>query len=130
MMSRPAQGSGTGRDSNRPKPRPGDGFRMGGRRRWMGIALAALASGCSVAPRGFRDLKDPAPIVRARAVGYEDRVAYEVAVPALIARLDDPDPVVRLSAHEALRKRTGQDFGFLPWAEPAERGKAIARWRS
>ena len=39
-------------------------------------------------------------------------------VPALIGRLEDADPVVRLAAHEELRRRTGRDFGFVPWAEP------------
>jgi hypothetical protein len=51
-------------------------------------------------------------------------------LPALLTRLGDSDPVVRLAAHEELRKRTGQDFGYLPWASSDERSSAIARWRA
>ena len=41
----------------------------------------------------------------------------------------DNDPVVRLAAHEELRRRTGQDFGYVPWASAEERTRAIDRWR-
>jgi hypothetical protein len=51
-------------------------------------------------------------------------------VPALLERLNDADPVVRLAAHEELRKRTGQDFGYRPWDDRAERAPAIARWQA
>ena len=103
----------------------------GCRRETLAIA-AALASiaivGCGTAPKSFRSLVDPAPLTRARAVGLGDRVPDQQAIPALIARLEDPDPVVRLSADEGLRKRTGQDFGFVAWAEPGERAAAVGRW--
>ena len=48
----------------------------------------------------------------------------------LAERLSDSDPVVRLAAHEELRKRTGQDFGYVPWASPEERAGATERWRA
>ena len=51
-------------------------------------------------------------------------------VPALVGRLGDADPVVRLAAHEELRRRTGRDFGYVPWASPEERSTAIDRWRA
>ena len=77
----------------------------------------------------FLTIDHPAPIVRARSVSRGDELPEQTVVPALIARLSDPDPVVRLSAHHALRKRTGKDFGYVPWADESERAKAIARWR-
>ena len=92
--------------------------------------LLAVGLGCGLGPRRFQALTDPLPIKRARAVGLGEGLPELVAVPALIDRLEDPDPVVRLSAHEGLRRRTGRDFGFLPWAEPADRQQAVARWRS
>ncbi len=64
------------------------------------------------------------------------QLALEIAkpdsqvLPVLLTRLGDSDPVVRLAAHEELRKRTGQDFGYLPWASPEERSSAIERWRA
>jgi HEAT repeat protein len=102
-------------------------------RRARGIGLLivlALGSGCGTAPKNFRSLVDPAPLARARAVGLGGRVPDQEVIPALIARLEDPDPVVRLSAHEGLRRRTGQDLGFVAWADPAERAASVARWRT
>ena len=49
---------------------------------------------------------------------------------ALVERLSDTDPVVRLAAHEELRKRTGRDFGYVPWASPEERAVPIEQWRA
>jgi HEAT repeat protein len=100
------------------------------RRGRIGLPLLVLGLGCGVAPRHFRDLIDAAPMTRARAAHLGDAVPAAVAIPALIDRLEDDDPVVRLSAHEALRRRTGEQFGFLPWADPPERARAVARWRS
>jgi hypothetical protein len=105
--------------------------------RWLSRAWLALAAfwavgtgpGCSIAPKSFRALTHPAPIVRARAVGLGDELPEAQVVPALLARLDDPDAVVRLSAHEELRKRFGQDFGYIPWADTSERAAAVARWK-
>lgn len=106
-----------------------------GRPRRMGkvagmLAVATLASGCSISPSRFRDTIDPAPLVRARATGLGDDLPDEVVLPALIDRLDDPDPVVRLAAIEELRTRTGHDFGFKAWQGDVERGVAVNRWRS
>jgi len=63
-------------------------------------------------------------------VGLGGELPSSQVIPALIDRLDDPDAVVRLSAHEELRKLTGQDFGFVPWADGAERASSVARWRT
>ena len=51
-------------------------------------------------------------------------------IPTLVGRLGDADPVVRLAAYEELRKRTGRDFGYLPWGTAEERSRAIERWRA
>ena len=99
-------------------------------RGWIGLPVLVASLGCGVAPRHFRALTDPAPMTRARAAHLGEGLPEGVAVPALIDRLDDPDPVVRLAAHEALRRRTGQQFGFVPWADPPERARAVTRWRS
>jgi HEAT repeats len=102
--------------------------------RWIGtiVLLAVLAPswGCAHGPRSFEKIASTAPLVRARAVGLSGQKPDAEALPALLARLDDSDPVVRLAAHEELRKRTGQDFGYLPWASPEERSTAVGRWRA
>ncbi len=94
------------------------------------ISMVALASGCSLAPKSFRDMVHTAPIVRARAVGLGDRQSDSVSVPALISRLDDPDCVVRMAANDELKAKTGRDFGFVPWGTPEERADGTSRWKT
>jgi hypothetical protein len=96
----------------------------------LGVVALAPCWGCGLVPHTFGKIRHPAPVVRARAIGLEAGRPDSQVVPALVGRLDDADPVVRLAAHEELRRRTGRDFGFVPWASGAERGGAIARWRS
>ncbi len=95
----------------------------------IGLILTILQPGCGIAPKGFKSLNSPAAIVRARSVGLANHLPDARVIPALIDRLNDTDPVVRLSAYEELKKRTGQDFGFVPWGQPAERVQAVERWK-
>lgn len=96
----------------------------------LGLMLAGASAGCSIAPKGFfQSRHDPAPIVRARALGMGRDLPGQVVIPTLIEKLNDPDAVVRLTAHEELRKRTGQDFGYAPWAEAPDRAPAVNAWR-
>ncbi|WP_406697098.1 hypothetical protein V5E97_39555 [Singulisphaera sp. Ch08] len=94
------------------------------------LPLVAMTFGCSIAPRNFRGMTHPAAITRARSVGLGNGLPESQVVPTLIRELNDPDPVVRLSAHEELRRRSGQDFGYLPWAPPEERAKSITQWQA
>lgn len=98
--------------------------------RWIAAPLALIGAGCGVAPKHFRKISDPAPIVRARSVSLGGELPQNRVVPALIDRLEDKDPVVRLAAYEELRKGTGRTFGFIPWAGDAERAGAVTRWRA
>lgn len=100
------------------------------------IALLAAALlpcwGCGLTPHAFRRLHPSPATERARSVGAGSgsrRVDPQV-VPALVGRLEDEDPVVRMAASDELRKRTGKDFGFVAWSPPEERAVAVARWRS
>lgn len=103
-------------------------------RRWIAlgmlVGILGSASGCGLGPRNFRKIKHPSPLVRARALSLGDRRPSAQVIPALVARLDDPDPVVRLAAHEELKQRTGQDFGYVAWDEEPERKAAVERWRA
>ena len=56
--------------------------------------------GCSAAPKNFLSMNDPAAINRARAVAYGRSEPDAVAIPVMIDRLTDDDPVVRLASHE------------------------------
>jgi hypothetical protein len=74
-------------------------------------------------------MNNPAPLVRARAAQLGDRLPESSVIPPLLVRLEDSVPVVRLSAHEELRRRTGQDFGYHPWDDAAQRAESVRRWR-
>lgn len=96
----------------------------------LALVLLATSQGCGMAKaRNFRKIQHPAPMVRARALSLGDRKPGAQVVPALVGRLDDPDPVVRMAANEELKRRTGRDFGYVPWAEDPERQAAVGRWR-
>jgi hypothetical protein len=75
-------------------------------------------------------MRQGAPLAQARAIGLVSRVPDSRVVPALVGQLDNRDPVVRLAAHEELRRRTGQDFGYVPWALEEERSGAVERWQA
>lgn len=95
------------------------------------IAAALIgALGCTIAPKTFFDLRNPAPLVRARASQMGGPLSDEVVVPSLIDRLDDRDSVVRLTSFDELKRRTGQDFGYKPWLDAPERAVAVGKWRA
>jgi hypothetical protein len=96
----------------------------------LSLPLVALGLGCSIAPKTFQSLSNPSAIVRARAVGLGTQLPEGRVIPSLIERLNDADAVVRLSANEELRRRTGEDFGFVPWADASERAPAVQRWQN
>ena len=56
--------------------------------------------------------------MRARAVGLGRREPDSQVVPALVARLDDEDPVVRLAANEELRQRHGPRLRLRAVGQP------------
>ncbi len=95
----------------------------------LALSLCGIA-GCSFAPKKFKGIDDPAPINRARSVSLGSKLPQQQVVPALIDRLEDKDPVVRMAAHEELKKGTGHTFGFIPWGGESERTSAVSRWRS
>jgi len=103
---------------------------IGNRRAWGAVALTFVGIGCGITPKKFGKVNDANAIVRARSVSLGGRLPPQRVVPALIDRLEDRDPVVRLAAYEELHKETGRSFGFVPWAGDAERAGAVSRWRA
>jgi hypothetical protein len=108
----------------------GNDFRKSPRRGMSVTLVACLLGGC--APKGERlrvllEDRDPSVQVRAiRAVAEQER--HEL-IPALIDRLDDEDPAVRLYAILALEKLTGTRHGYDYAASSVDRQVAIDQWR-
>ena len=89
-------------------------------------AAMTLIAGCgALTPRNFRAMNNPAPVVRAGAVGLGDDQPDSVAIPAWIKSLDDKDSVVRMNANNGLRKRHGPGFRLRPLGR--SRGAAPGR---
>src|SRR5690348_4584242 len=90
---------GRARDTARRwRPRPVDprGHTVSPPRQgWLAVAaslaLLPLATGCSMAPKSFRKINDPAAITRARSVSLGQNLPQWRVVPSLIDRLEDPD---------------------------------------
>ncbi len=96
-----------------------------------GLAASALPCwGCGLTPLSHRKVQLPPASVRARTLSGSPGGPAPAKGIELVARLSDSDPVVRMAAHEELRRRTGQDFGYVAWGSPEERAAAAERWKS
>ncbi len=96
----------------------------------MGCVLPALLwpllGGCA-GPQ--KNLSSQFPLERARAIVASSDRGDKDAVPKLVELLDDLDPAVRMYSIVALQRLTGQTYGYAYYAPPAERERAIERWR-
>lgn len=85
----------------------------------------------------MRDLPDAAleqnlstawPVVRRAAAAELGQRRGWMPVPALVDRLDDPDPEVRAEAASSLRRLTNRFFGYDARADVRVRDQAAQRW--
>ena len=95
----------------------------------IGIMIFAggLAGGCfSPDPISINSDSAPSeiPAIK-RAAENKDRRA----IPRLVQDLDDNDPAVRFAAINALRRITGEDFGYRYYDSAYDRRPAVARWQ-
>jgi hypothetical protein len=75
------------------------------------------------------DLRHEDPRVRAQAAKGAVEGDRQDLAPLLVENLADHDAAVRMFTAIALRKLTGQDFGYDPSAPAHEREQAILAWR-
>lgn len=100
---------------------------VAGCRLLLGCALAALMnSGC----RAPGDLDSPNPYERARAVVASAESDGGRVTHRLVNLLSDEDPAVRMYAILALERLTGRTYEYQYWESPAQRQRAIHRWRN
>ena len=76
-----------------------------------------------------RDLVHRDPLVRVEATVRAEREGRRDLVAYLVENLSHEDANVRMVSGVALRRLTGEDFGFLPYATPHARAEAVDRWR-
>ena len=99
------------------------------------IAVSAQPPGCSSTSEPatgdiLLDLEHRDPRVRILA---SERIVSEGKIelaPRLVKNLADPDGAVRMFAAVALRKLTGQDFGYKPFGLPSEQAEAVNAWNA
>ncbi len=68
------------------------------------------------------------PAAKLYAIEKAARSGDTSALPQLVEQLDSDDPAVRLLAIEALRRLTGEDYGYAHDDPPPLRRAAIKRW--
>jgi HEAT repeat protein len=78
----------------------------------------------------FQNLRSPRPVDRVNAILGLRNLESKDAIPALIAKLDDPHAEVREVAHFALEGLTGQRSGPSRSSSPAESSEDAASWRT
>ena len=100
--------------------------------RWVTLLCAVAIAGCSLptAPRSVaRGLQSEDPSVRAQSAVRAAETDDRQSLPLLVERLEDDSPDVRMLAIEALRRMTGEDFGYRFYADESQRAASVRQWR-
>jgi HEAT repeat protein len=90
---------------------------------WIFLTLVGCARPAS---KGLMD-EDPSfkiPAIKQAAETHDIR-----AIPQLIESLDDDDPAVRFYAIEALKRLTGETFGYRFYEDESQRRIAVGKWK-
>lgn len=93
------------------------------------IGVTACAPAGCTAPRRPLVVTDPDPSVKIPAYKKAVRKKDRDAVRQLVADLESDDPAVRLYAVSALRRLTGENFGYRYYDGDEQRQAAVNRWR-
>ncbi|MBV8781102.1 MAG: hypothetical protein JO353_06865 [Phycisphaerae bacterium] len=93
------------------------------------LAIPFAIVGCA-APRPDYSVRahDPTEIIPAIRIAV--RARDQSVVPDLIKNLDSDDPAVRFYSNDGLKKLTGQDFGYLYYADDLVREPAVRKWQA
>ena len=94
------------------------------------LCVAAGLSGCEqIQASHYHDFEDDNPTVRLAAITRAGNTCDEKSIPYLVERLTDSEADVRLFAIVALRKTTGETFGYRHYGSRRSRDEAVAKWR-
>jgi hypothetical protein len=93
----------------------------------LAAALCAVAVSCVGRDAPSIKSNDPDALVPAIKAGVRKDDTH--ILPYLVKDLDSDDPAIRMYSIDGLRRMTGQDFGYVYFAEPEDRRAAVARWQ-
>lgn len=93
----------------------------------MSLGFVALLA-CT-APRAPLRIGDPDPNSNIPAIKLAGEHKDRSQVPEIVEQLQSDDPAVRMFAIEALVRITGQDLGYVYYADLPARHAAVGRWR-
>ncbi len=96
-------------------------------------ALPVCVPGCggnkTIDGSVYERLQHEDPSVRINAVMEAAETNGDNAVPLLVDRLTDQEVMVQVFSARALRRITGQDFGWNAWESFENREAAVEKWR-
>jgi hypothetical protein len=96
--------------------------------RWAWIIAAVAAASAAGCGHGPRSVSDPDPAEKIPAIEVAVQKHDRRAIPQLVKDLSNDDSAIRFYAIDGLRALTGEDFGYLYYADPDARKLAVARW--
>ena len=93
----------------------------------VGHVVGFAGAGCT-APRPPLVVTNPDPSVKIPAYKKAVRAKDRAAVRQFVKDLDSDDPAVRLYAIDALRRMTGNTFGYRYYQSDEQRRPAVDKW--
>jgi hypothetical protein len=88
--------------------------------------LCSVVAGCGHGPRS---VTDPDPADKIPALEDAVRKNDHRVIPQLVADLENDDPAIRMYTIDALRRLTGQDFGYQFFVDDDARKPAVEKWK-
>jgi hypothetical protein len=93
----------------------------------LAMVLCGLAASC--VGRDPPSISSDEPDRLVPAIKIAASTGDRHAIPYLVKNLDSDDSAVRMYAIEGLRRLTGQDLGYVFYADCDVRKPAVARWK-
>lgn len=91
------------------------------------VLIFLTLTGCA-RPAG-RGLVDDDPSFKIPAIKQAAETQDTRAIPLLIESLDDDDPAVRFYAIQALKRLTGETFGYRFYEDASQRRDSVDQWK-
>ena len=91
--------------------------------------LLAAAAGCG-GPATVKHLSNPDPLGKVPAIKRAARTNDQRSVRQLVKDLEDEDPAIRFYASRALKRLTGETFGYDYYDDEEQRQPAVKAWQA